>query len=131
MEFSKSGHKVQCNAAKIKSYDIYLYQRNYLPYHTDNRAGTTEPLEKSWENQERRQHSITHGRRRSLISTLKATVACTLDWVDGASWSTFVEEGEPIDTAGTRSTTLAIRAMTSGAGLSILGGGVSNSSNSG
>nr|GFA67495.1 hypothetical protein [Tanacetum cinerariifolium] len=43
----------------------------------------------------------------------------------------FVEECEPVDTAGTGATTLAFRAMTSGAGLSTLGGGVSNSSISG
>ncbi|GJT10801.1 hypothetical protein Tco_0857843 [Tanacetum coccineum] len=41
---------------------------------------------------------------------------------DGASWSTFVEEGEPVDTPGTR-------VMTSGACKSTLGVGVSNSSN--
>ncbi|GKG32634.1 hypothetical protein Tco_0430144 [Tanacetum coccineum] len=46
---------------------------------------------------------------------------------DGASWSTVVEEGEPIDAAGSGATTLTIRAMTSGAGRSTLDGGLSNS----
>ncbi|GKC64277.1 hypothetical protein Tco_1096875, partial [Tanacetum coccineum] len=50
---------------------------------------------------------------------------------DGASWSTIVEEGEPIDSAGAGASTAAFGAMTSGAGGSILGGGLSNSSNSG
>nr|GFD20609.1 hypothetical protein [Tanacetum cinerariifolium] len=50
---------------------------------------------------------------------------------DGASWSTVVEEGEPVDAAGFRATTLAIEAITSGAGRSTLGGGLSTSSNSG
>ncbi|GKG42360.1 hypothetical protein Tco_0476658, partial [Tanacetum coccineum] len=35
---------------------------------------------------------------------------------DGASWLTVVEEGEPVDAAGSEATTLAIRAMTSGVG---------------
>nr|GEX97534.1 reverse transcriptase domain-containing protein [Tanacetum cinerariifolium] len=35
---------------------------------------------------------------------------------DGASWSTVVEEGEPVDAAGSRATTSAIGVMTSGAG---------------
>ncbi|GJR19992.1 hypothetical protein Tco_0968519 [Tanacetum coccineum] len=43
---------------------------------------------------------------------------------DGASWSTIVEEGEPVDKTGSRATTSTIGAMTSGAGQSILGGGV-------
>ncbi|GKD08465.1 hypothetical protein Tco_1188150, partial [Tanacetum coccineum] len=43
----------------------------------------------------------------------------------GASWSTFAEEGELVDTAGTGATTSAIGAMTLGVGLSILGGGES------
>ncbi|GJS62583.1 hypothetical protein Tco_0657367 [Tanacetum coccineum] len=34
----------------------------------------------------------------------------------GASWSTVVEEGKPVDTAGSGATTSAIRVMTSGAG---------------
>nr|GEV29622.1 hypothetical protein [Tanacetum cinerariifolium] len=46
---------------------------------------------------------------------------------DGASWSTVVEESEPIDPVGSRATTPAIRAMTLGTGRSTLGGGVSNS----
>ncbi|GJU92144.1 hypothetical protein Tco_1304567 [Tanacetum coccineum] len=50
---------------------------------------------------------------------------------DGASWLTVVEEGEPIDAAGTGATTSAIRAITLGAGRSTLDGGLSNSSNSG
>ncbi|GJS58095.1 hypothetical protein Tco_0652879, partial [Tanacetum coccineum] len=50
---------------------------------------------------------------------------------DGASWSTVVEEGEPVDAAGSGATTLAIGAMTSGAGRSTLDGGLSNSSNNG
>ncbi|GJT62888.1 hypothetical protein Tco_1006421 [Tanacetum coccineum] len=50
---------------------------------------------------------------------------------DGASWSTIVEEAEPVDVAGFGETTLAIGAMTSGAGRSTLDGGLSNSSNSG
>ncbi|GKE67282.1 hypothetical protein Tco_1521443, partial [Tanacetum coccineum] len=50
---------------------------------------------------------------------------------DGAFWSTVVEEGEPVDAAGSGATTLAIRAMTSGAGRSTLDGGLSNSLNSG
>nr|GEW24385.1 hypothetical protein [Tanacetum cinerariifolium] len=41
-----------------------------------------------------------------------------------------VEEGEPVDAAGSGATTSAIRAMNLGAGRSTLGGGVSNSSNS-
>ncbi|GKA47907.1 hypothetical protein Tco_0740865 [Tanacetum coccineum] len=48
----------------------------------------------------------------------------------GASWSTVVEEGEPVNAAGSGATTLAIRAMTSRAGRSTLDGGLSNSSNS-
>ncbi|GKD22826.1 hypothetical protein Tco_1224529 [Tanacetum coccineum] len=43
---------------------------------------------------------------------------------DGASWSTVVEEGEPVDEAGSGATTSAIGAMTSGAGRSTLDGGV-------
>ncbi|GKC23745.1 hypothetical protein Tco_1025895, partial [Tanacetum coccineum] len=35
---------------------------------------------------------------------------------DGVSWSTVVEEGEPVDAAGSEATTSAIRVMTSGAG---------------
>ncbi|GKA94028.1 retrovirus-related pol polyprotein from transposon TNT 1-94 [Tanacetum coccineum] len=35
---------------------------------------------------------------------------------DGASWSTVVKEGEPVDTVETGATTSSIRAMTSGAG---------------
>ncbi|GKF18841.1 hypothetical protein Tco_0063759 [Tanacetum coccineum] len=50
---------------------------------------------------------------------------------DGASWSTVVEEGEPVDAAGSGATTSAIRAMTSRAGRSTLNGGLSNSSNNG
>ncbi|GKE69222.1 hypothetical protein Tco_1527294, partial [Tanacetum coccineum] len=50
---------------------------------------------------------------------------------DGASWSTVVEEGEPVDTAGSGATTSVIRAMTAGAMQSTLGGGMSNSSNIG
>nr|GFB67567.1 hypothetical protein [Tanacetum cinerariifolium] len=50
---------------------------------------------------------------------------------DGASLSTIVEEGEPVDTAGSKATTSAIRAITLEAGRSTLGGGVSNSSNNG
>ncbi|GKG28518.1 hypothetical protein Tco_0406845, partial [Tanacetum coccineum] len=42
-----------------------------------------------------------------------------------------VDEGEPVDAAGSRATTSAIGAMTSGAGLSTLDGGLSNSLNSG
>ncbi|GKA46580.1 hypothetical protein Tco_0739463, partial [Tanacetum coccineum] len=34
----------------------------------------------------------------------------------GASWSTVVEEGEPVDTADTGATTSSIGATTSGAG---------------
>ncbi|GKG24376.1 hypothetical protein Tco_0395004, partial [Tanacetum coccineum] len=34
---------------------------------------------------------------------------------DGASWPTVVEEGKPVDAAGSGATTLAIGAMTSGA----------------
>ncbi|GKE95171.1 hypothetical protein Tco_1580026, partial [Tanacetum coccineum] len=41
---------------------------------------------------------------------------------DGASWSTVVEEGEPVDVAGSGATTSAIGAMTSGARRSTLGG---------
>ncbi|GJV23364.1 hypothetical protein Tco_1376059 [Tanacetum coccineum] len=50
---------------------------------------------------------------------------------DGASWSTVIEEDEPIDAAGSRATTSAVGAMTSGAGRSTLDRGLSNSSNSG
>nr|GFD34883.1 hypothetical protein [Tanacetum cinerariifolium] len=39
----------------------------------------------------------------------------------GASWSTVVEEGKPVDAAGSGATALAIREMTSGAGRSTLG----------
>ncbi|GKF87696.1 hypothetical protein Tco_0258573, partial [Tanacetum coccineum] len=49
---------------------------------------------------------------------------------DGASWLTVVEEGEPVDAAGSGTTTSAIGAMTSGAGGLKLDGGLSNSSNS-
>ncbi|GJR55077.1 hypothetical protein Tco_1405598 [Tanacetum coccineum] len=35
---------------------------------------------------------------------------------DGASWSTIVEEGKPVNAAGFGATTSTIRAMTSGAG---------------
>ncbi|GJS50388.1 hypothetical protein Tco_0600509 [Tanacetum coccineum] len=35
---------------------------------------------------------------------------------DGASWSPIIEEGEPVDTAGSGATTSTIRAMNSGAG---------------
>ncbi|GKE34570.1 hypothetical protein Tco_1453892 [Tanacetum coccineum] len=48
---------------------------------------------------------------------------------DGVSWSTVVEEGDPVYTAGTGATTSSIGAMTSGDGRSTPGGGVSNSSN--
>nr|GEX56184.1 hypothetical protein [Tanacetum cinerariifolium] len=41
---------------------------------------------------------------------------------DGASWSTVVEEGEPVDAAGSGATTLAIRVIASGAGRSTRGG---------
>ncbi|GJS64276.1 hypothetical protein Tco_0678840 [Tanacetum coccineum] len=44
---------------------------------------------------------------------------------DGASWSTVVEEGEPVDTTGTGETTSSIGEMTLGAGRSTLGGGES------
>ncbi|GKA04308.1 hypothetical protein Tco_0677089 [Tanacetum coccineum] len=50
---------------------------------------------------------------------------------DGASWSIVVEEGEPVDAAGSGATTSAIRAITSGAERSTLDGGLSNSSNNG
>ncbi|GKG33009.1 hypothetical protein Tco_0430519, partial [Tanacetum coccineum] len=50
---------------------------------------------------------------------------------DSASWSTVVEEGEPVDAAGFGATTSAIGAMTSGAGQTTLDGGLSSSSNSG
>ncbi|GKG32835.1 hypothetical protein Tco_0430345, partial [Tanacetum coccineum] len=50
---------------------------------------------------------------------------------DGASWSTVVEEGEPVDAACSGATTSAIGVMTSGAGRSTLDGGLSNSSNNG
>nr|GFB74133.1 hypothetical protein [Tanacetum cinerariifolium] len=43
---------------------------------------------------------------------------------DGASGLTVVEEGEPVDAAGSRATTSAIGAITSGAGRSTLGGGL-------
>ncbi|GKD56223.1 zinc finger, CCHC-type containing protein, partial [Tanacetum coccineum] len=43
---------------------------------------------------------------------------------DGASWSTVVEEGEPVDAVGSGVTTSAIRAMSSGAGRSTLDGGL-------
>nr|GFA31149.1 hypothetical protein [Tanacetum cinerariifolium] len=45
--------------------------------------------------------------------------------------SDIVEEGEPVDAAGSRATTSVIGAMTLGAGKSTLGEGVSNLSNSG
>ncbi|GJS35014.1 hypothetical protein Tco_0533396 [Tanacetum coccineum] len=41
---------------------------------------------------------------------------CATSKSDGASWSTVVEEGEPVDAAGSGATTSAIRAMTSGLG---------------
>ncbi|GKG00803.1 hypothetical protein Tco_0302493, partial [Tanacetum coccineum] len=50
---------------------------------------------------------------------------------DGASWSTVIEEGEPVDAAGYGATTSAIRAMTSGVGRSTLDGGLIISSNNG
>nr|GFA30226.1 hypothetical protein [Tanacetum cinerariifolium] len=46
---------------------------------------------------------------------------------DGTSWSTVVEEGKPVDSAGSGATTLAIRAMTSWVGRSTLGGGFGTS----
>ncbi|GJY99009.1 putative ribonuclease H-like domain-containing protein [Tanacetum coccineum] len=42
---------------------------------------------------------------------------------EGSSWSTVVEEGEPVDAAGSGATTSEIRAITSGAGRSTLDGG--------
>nr|GEU67601.1 ribonuclease H-like domain-containing protein [Tanacetum cinerariifolium] len=42
---------------------------------------------------------------------------------DGASWSTVVEDSEPVDSASSRATTSVIRAMTLGAGRSILSKG--------
>nr|GEU70119.1 hypothetical protein [Tanacetum cinerariifolium] len=48
---------------------------------------------------------------------------------DGASWSTVVEEGEPVDLAGSGAITLAIGVMTSGTGSLTLGEGLRNSSN--
>ncbi|GKF87865.1 hypothetical protein Tco_0258742 [Tanacetum coccineum] len=50
---------------------------------------------------------------------------------DGASWSTVVEEGEPVDAAGSGATTSVIGSMTLGDRQSTLDGGLSNSSNSG
>ncbi|GJV14558.1 hypothetical protein Tco_1359881 [Tanacetum coccineum] len=50
---------------------------------------------------------------------------------DGASWSTVVEEGEPVDAAGFGATTSVIGAMILGDGRSTFDGGLSNSSNSG
>nr|GEZ61382.1 hypothetical protein [Tanacetum cinerariifolium] len=44
---------------------------------------------------------------------------------EGASWSTVIEEGEPIESASSRVTTSSIRATTSRAGGSTLGGGES------
>ncbi|GJX24475.1 hypothetical protein Tco_0228920 [Tanacetum coccineum] len=49
---------------------------------------------------------------------------------DGASWSTVVQEGEPVDAAGSGATTSLIGAMTSRARRSTLDGGLSNSSSS-
>nr|GFB98525.1 hypothetical protein [Tanacetum cinerariifolium] len=43
---------------------------------------------------------------------------------DGASGLIVVEEGEPVDTAGSGAITSAIGAMTSGTGASTLGGGL-------
>ncbi|GKD65650.1 hypothetical protein Tco_1307758 [Tanacetum coccineum] len=65
-----------------------------------------------------------------MTGDLVSGVVCEL-LGDDASWSTFVEEGEPVNAAGSGATTLAIRAMTSGAGQSTLDRGLSNSSNSG
>ncbi|GKF74465.1 hypothetical protein Tco_0220797, partial [Tanacetum coccineum] len=42
---------------------------------------------------------------------------------DGASWSTVVEEGKPVDATGSGATTSAIRAMISVVGRSTLDGG--------
>nr|GEU50289.1 hypothetical protein [Tanacetum cinerariifolium] len=50
---------------------------------------------------------------------------------EGASWSTVVKEGELVDTTGYGATTSPIGAITLWASRSTLGGGVSNSSNSG
>nr|GEY27638.1 hypothetical protein [Tanacetum cinerariifolium] len=50
---------------------------------------------------------------------------------DDACGSTIVEEAEPVNAAGFGATTLAIRVITLGADKSTLGGGISNSSNSG
>nr|GFC55699.1 hypothetical protein [Tanacetum cinerariifolium] len=47
---------------------------------------------------------------------------------DGAYWSTVVDEGEPVDAAGSEATTSAIGAMSSWAGKSTVGRGLSNSS---
>ncbi|GKG19410.1 hypothetical protein Tco_0376509, partial [Tanacetum coccineum] len=44
---------------------------------------------------------------------------------DSASWSTVVEEGGPVDTAGSGATTSSIGAMTLEAEQSTLGGGES------
>nr|GEW78069.1 hypothetical protein [Tanacetum cinerariifolium] len=49
---------------------------------------------------------------------------------DGASWSIVVMKGEPVDATGSEATTLAFRAMTSGARRATLDGGLCNSSNS-
>nr|GEZ53079.1 hypothetical protein [Tanacetum cinerariifolium] len=50
---------------------------------------------------------------------------------DGASWSTIVEEGEPVDSVGSGAITLARGAITSGTRGSTLGVRESNSSNNG
>ncbi|GKF01850.1 hypothetical protein Tco_0028773 [Tanacetum coccineum] len=56
-----------------------------------------------------------------LFSGIRMSKNGSLFMCDGASWSTVVVEGEPIDSAGAGATTSAFGVMTSGVGGSILG----------
>ncbi|GJR23660.1 hypothetical protein Tco_0972187 [Tanacetum coccineum] len=65
------------------------------------------------------------------ILVLPGCVGSPLEVMVHASWSIVVEEGEPVDVAGSGATTSTIGEMTLGAGQSTLDRGLSNSSNIG
>ncbi|GJS29110.1 hypothetical protein Tco_0489730 [Tanacetum coccineum] len=90
---------------KISS-DIKFVPEYFLAVSIYNNVGSTEPLESPWDSQEQSDHMNDGGRYR----------CCLIVSGDGASWSTVVEEGEPVDTAGTGAATSSIRATTLGAG---------------
>nr|GEY18197.1 hypothetical protein [Tanacetum cinerariifolium] len=81
---------------------------------------------------EKRNRSRTYKLKRLYKVGLTARVESSRDKesLDDASGSTIVEEGEPVDAAGSGATTLAIGVLTLGADKSTLDGGLSNSSNS-